>query len=201
MTKLGNWMDNLEAALERLSKRERYLVIATGIAFVIFVGFLISVWVSSSINGLQDKIERKTKQLQQLIDYRQEYEQAKRNQAAAKRIIGQGGNIQLMGTIETLAIQLSVKVEGMQPRPSVDVGEESNVIEEHVDVHLKSITIDRLMDYLQQLERKSRTIAIRKLHIKKNFQQPDHLEVNFSVSNFKLKPISARPQPAQGKSS
>ncbi len=178
-------VENLMAALGRLSKRERIMVAGVGLTFVIFVAFMVGWWVSSSLGSLERRIESKTKRLQTLIDKRQEFEEAKRTARRAERIIRQGGNIQLMGTIEELASKLGVNVEDMAPRtPSVNA--EANLSEEKVEVNISLITIDRLVDFLKELERKSQTIAVRKLHIKQSFQQPDQLEVGFTVSNFKL---------------
>ena len=176
---------NLIIAMERLSKRERYMVIGVSITFVIFVSVLVGWWISSSLHSMESRVETKTKKLQILIDKRQEFEEAKRKLKSAERIIHQGRNIQLMGTVEDFATRLGVVIEDMQPR-TASVNTEANVREEKVEVNIKLITIDRLVDFLRQIEHKSKTIAIRKLHIKQSFQQPDQLEVGFTVSNFKL---------------
>lgn len=178
-------VENLMAALGRLSKRERIMVAGVGVTFVIFVAFMVGWWVSSSLGSLERRIESKTKRLQTLIDKRQEFEEAKRTARRAEQIMREGGKIQLMGDIEDLASRLGVNVEDMAARtPSVNT--EANMSEEKVEVNISLITIDRLVDFLKELERKSQTIAVRKLHIKQSFQQPDQLEVGFTVSNFKL---------------
>ncbi len=176
---------NLMIAMERLSRRERYMVIAVSMTFVVFVSIMLGWWISSSLHSMENRIETKTKKLQTLIDKRREFEEAKRKLKSAERIIRQGRNIQLMGTVEDFATRLGVAIEDMQPR-TASVNVEANVREEKVEVNIKLITIDRLVDFLRQIERKSKTIAIRKLHIKQSFQQPDQLEVGFTVSNFKL---------------
>ena len=102
-----------------------------------------------------------------------------------------------MSTIEENATKLGVNIENMQPR-SPTVNPEANVTEDKVEVNIKMITIDRLVDFLKAIERKSETIAVRKLHIKQSFQQPDQLEVGFTVSNFKLiKEIAPAPEPQE----
>ena len=176
---------NLLIAIERLSKRERYMVIGASITFVIFVSVMLGWWISSSLHSLERRVDTKTRKLQVLIDKRQEFDEAKLKLKSAERVIHQGRSIQLMGTVEDFATRLGVAIEDMQPR-TASVNTEANVREEKVEVNIKLITIDRLVDFLRQIERKSKTIAIRKLHIKQNFQQPDQLEVGFTVSNFKL---------------
>ena len=46
--------------------------------------------------------------------------------------------------------------------------------------------IDRLIDFLEQLERKSDSIKVRTLHIRKNFKEPTHLDAELSVSKFEI---------------
>jgi type II secretory pathway component PulM len=178
-------IENLMAALERLSKRERYMVAGVAVMFVIFVSFLVGMWISSSLDSTQRRVETKTASLRRLIDRRHDFQQAKRRIQQAKRTIRQGRNIQLMGTVEDYATQLGVVIEDMQPR-SPAVNAETGVAEEKVEVNIKTITIDRLVDFLRQLERRADTIAVRKLHLKQSFQEPDKLEVNLTVSNFKI---------------
>jgi ParB-like chromosome segregation protein Spo0J len=178
-------VENLVAALQRLSRRERYMVGGVAIMFVIFISVLVGMWISSSLNSLNRRIEDKTKNLQLLIDERQKYEDAKRVTRDAERIMKRGRNIQLMSAIEETATRQGVNVEDMSPRAPT-VNNEANVSEEKVEVNIKMITIDRLVDFLKEIERKSKTIAVRKLHIKQNFQQPDQLEVGFTVSNYRL---------------
>jgi hypothetical protein len=68
--------------------------------------------------------------------------------------------------------------------PTVD--SESHIIEDKVEVNIPLITIDRLVEFLQELERKSRTIMVRKLRVQQSFREPSQLEVNFSISNLKV---------------
>lgn len=178
-------IENLLAALERLTKRERYMVAGVTVTFVIFVSFLVGMWISSSLHATERRVETKTVSLRKLIDRRHDFQQAKRRIQQAKRTIRQGRNIQLMGTVEDYATQLGVVIEDMQPR-SPAVNADTGVAEEKVEVNIKTINIDRLVDFLRQLERRADTIAVRKLHLKQSFQQPDKLEVNLTVSNFKI---------------
>ncbi len=178
-------IENLMAALERLSKRERYMVAGVAVMFVIFVSFLVGMWISSSLDSTQRRVDTKTASLRNLIDRRHDFQQAKRRIQQAKRTIRKGRNIQLMGTVEDYATQLGVVIEDMQPR-SPAVNAETGVAEEKVEVNIKTITIDRLVDFLRQLERRADTVAVRKLHLKQSFQERDKLEVNLTVSNFKI---------------
>jgi len=191
-------IENLSAALGRLSRRERTMVIGLAAAVLLFVGTLVSLWISSTLGGLERRIADKTTKLEGMIAVRQKFEEAKASQKRSQEVMRRGREIQLMGMLETLARQQGVNIGDMkQATPSVDAA--SKVRENKIEVNIKVITIDRLVEFLEELERRSRTVAIRKLHVRQNFQQPDQLEVSFTVSNFELlgeEPGTDAPAPA-----
>ena len=83
-------VDNLAAAVGRMSKRERYMVGGVSIIFVFFVGFLLTMWIGSSLTSMENRIEDKTKKLQKLIDHQSSFEEAKRDRKEAERILRAG---------------------------------------------------------------------------------------------------------------
>jgi hypothetical protein len=155
------------------------------VAVLLFVGTLLSLWISSSLTSLERRIADKSTKLEGMIGVRQKFEEAKTAQKRSQDVMRRGREIQLMGMLETLAKQQGVNIGDMkQATPSVDTA--AKVRENKVEVNIQVITIDRLVEFLEELERRSKTIAIRKLHVRQNFQQPDQLEVSFTVSNFEL---------------
>ena len=56
------------AAADRLSHREKIMVAGVAIVFVIFVGTLVSMWVSSKLSNIERRVSTKTKSLQTMID-------------------------------------------------------------------------------------------------------------------------------------
>jgi type II secretory pathway component PulM len=188
-------IENIIAALERLSPREKYMVGGVAITFVLFVGFLVWLWVSSSLGSLERRITDKTGQLKIILDLRQEFEQAKRDQKRSEDRIRKARNIQLMGTLEQLAQQIGINTSDLEMNPRGTASKpEDRIDEEKVEVNLQKITIDRLIEFLERVEQKSETIAVRTLHIRKNFQDPSVMDVGFTVSKFQLK--QEKPAPA-----
>ena len=188
MALLGKRYEDVLAAFERLSRREKFMVGGLAITFILFVGILVSIWVSSSLGTLERKISEKSKILQEMIDMRQQYDLAMAAQKKSENRIRKARNIQLMGTLELLAKQLGISTNEMEMDPrSSATNAESNIEEKRVEVKLPKITIDRLVDFLAQVEAKSESIAVRTLHIKNNFRDPTQLEVSFTVSKFQLK--------------
>ena len=202
MAAFGKKYEDMLAAINRLSRREKFMVGGLTICFVAFVGFLVSIWVSSSLGGLERRIEDKTGKLQQMLDMRQQFEQAKQARKESEKRIIKARGIQLMGTLETQATQLGIDTNDMKmvPRSSASTPE-TRIEEKKVEIEIPRITIDRLVDFLEQIERKSESIAVRKLHIRKNFKDPSQLDVRFTVSKFQMKKEEqpAAPEPGKAK--
>jgi len=200
MSALGGKTQDLAAAFSRLSRREKIMVGGLAVCFVLFVGMLLSLWISSRLAALQRRIDDSNDKLQAMIDMRAEFETAKAARKKAEQRIRAARHIQLMGTLENLAKQLGIDTQQMEMNPRPTAGNpETNVEEERVDVKIPRITIDRLVDFLAQLEKRSASIAVRTLHIKNNFREPQYLDVSFTVSKFQLKEKEASPGAAAGR--
>lgn len=184
---------DLAARLARMTKRERVILGVGLVSFVLFVITLIGMWLSSSLKTMERTVNDKAQKLEILMGQREKYEFAKLQRREIEDILQQGNAVQLIGAVESVAVEMGIAIDNMQPRGET-VDQQARVREEKVEVNVRRITIDRLVDFLRQLEARSRTVAIRNLKINKSFQQPDHLEVNFTVANFK--PLEAAAEPA-----
>jgi hypothetical protein len=188
MATMGKKYEDILAAFDRLSRREKFMVSGLAICFVVFVGVLVSMWVSSSLGGLERRVTDRSRKLQEMVDMRSQFEEAKEARKQSEQRIKKARDIQLMGTLENLATRLGIDTNDMKMNPrSTTSNPESSVEEKRVEVEIPRITIDRLVDFLAQLERKSESIAVRKLHVRKNFKDPSHLDVRFTVSKFQVK--------------
>jgi hypothetical protein len=195
MQALSKKIEDLLAALERLSRREKFMVGGLAICFVVFMVTLVSFWVSSSLGAMERRIKDKTTRLQTVIDYRQQYEEAKRRDEEVKKLIQRGRNIDLVATLTSLEKQLGVNIEDLQTR-TPGINTEKGIEEVKVEVNIPHITIDRLVELLEEIERKSKTIAVRVLRVRNNFRDPTQLDVNMTVSNFQL--MKEQEVPAKG---
>ena len=195
MEAISNKIEDLLAAVDRLSRREKFMVGGLALCFVVFVVALVSFWVSSSLGAMERRITEKTTRLQTVIDMRKQYMEAKRREEEVKRLIQRGRNIDLVATLTNLEKQLGVNIEDLQTR-TPGVNPDKGVEEVKVEVNIPNITIDRLVELLEEVERKSKTIAVRILHVRNNFRDPTQLDVNMTVSNFQL--MKEQEGPAKG---
>lgn len=198
MESLGKKIEDLMAALNRLSRREKFMVGGMALCFVVFIITLVSLWVSSSLGAMERRITDKTARLQTVIAMRKQYEEAQQREEDVKRLIQRGRNIDLVVTLTNMEKQLGVNIEDLQTR-TPGVNTEKGVEEVKVEVNIPLITIDRLVELIEEVERKSKTIAVRILHVRNNFRDPTQLDVNMTVSNFQL--MQAPEGPVNGASS
>ncbi|RME24982.1 MAG: hypothetical protein D6806_08705 [Deltaproteobacteria bacterium] len=137
---------------------------------------------------MRRRVDDTTDKLQQMLGLRQEYEQAKKLRKQSEQRIKAARNIQLMGMLENLAKQVGIDTKEIEMNPrSPATNPETNIEEERVEVKLEKITIDSLVEFLQRIESRSDTIAVRSLHVKHNFREPKFLSVDFTVSKFQLR--------------
>lgn len=199
MESLSKKIEDILAGLDRLSRREKFMVGGLALCFAVFVVVLISLWVSSSLGAMERRIADKTSSLQAIIDMRQEYEEAKRQEKQIADLIKRGRNLDLVTTLGNLEKQLGINIEDLQTR-TPGMNPEKGIEEAKVEVNIPHITIDRLVELLEEIERKSKTIAVRVLRIRNNFRDPTQLDVNMTVSNFQLMKETATPAgtPASG---
>jgi glycine cleavage system regulatory protein len=195
MEAVSKKIEDLLAALERLSRREKFMVGGLALCFVVFVVTLVSLWVASNLGAMERRIKDKTTRLQTVIDYRQQYEEAKRRDEQVKKQIQRGRNIDLVATLTSLEKQLGVNIEDLQTR-TPGINQEKGIEEVKVEVNIPLITIDRLVELIEEIERKSKTIAVRVLRVRNNFRDPTQLDVNMTVSNFQL--MKEQEVPAKG---
>jgi hypothetical protein len=192
MKALSKKIEDLLAALGRLSRREKFMVGGMALCFIVFVVALVSFWISSSLGAIERRITVKTARLQAFIDMRKQYENAKQREEEVKRLIQRGRSIDLVTTLTNLEKQLGVNIEDLQTR-TPGVNPDKGIEEVKVEVNIPHITIDRLVELLEEVERKSKTIAVRVLHVRNNFRDPTQLDVNMTVSNFQLMKEQAGP--------
>jgi hypothetical protein len=176
-------IEELRTVLTRLSRREKFMVGGLALAFTLFFGVVLSMWISSKLSSIEHRISEGTNQLQTIINMRQQFEEAKETQKRSLELMRRGKAIQLFGILETLAKQQGVNIGQMKRLPPT-VEAEIKTMEDKVEVNIPLITIDRLVGFLEELEKKSETIKVRALNVKQNFREPTQLDVQLTVSNF-----------------
>src|SRR5262249_57588139 len=124
---------------ERLSQRERTMVGALGVTFVVLVTVIIGFLIS---DGLSSMDERNAAMREALRDLDTERDSYLRNKAKASQLETRLGSqpIQLGGYLEAAAKEAGVEIPDSDERPPVSVGKK--FLERTMHLRLKAVTID-----------------------------------------------------------
>ena len=179
---MSHWWSRLLDAFNGLEARERLLVSIVGslllaaILYVLVVGPILR----ASQRG-EDRLATADQRLQVMQRLRRDYDDVKGRLADVEQRIQSGARSELRTTLESLAQQASVKVESMEPQASPA---HPKYRETKVEVGLKNVTLAQTVHYLHQIDIAPQALSVKSLRIRTRAEQPDLLDVSFTVSSF-----------------
>jgi general secretion pathway protein M len=183
LRELLSQIDGLKTYYARLSERERYIVLGSGAAGLLFVMLIIYSAFAATTASINSRIEKSRTFLKKMEDLRTSYVQTERQVRQLEQMVRRTApDFQLASHLEKLAQRNSVAIESLKERPSPP----SNDLykETQVSVSVKQITLRNLINFLFDIENSNELLRITSLQIKPNFQDPTQLNTNFVVSTF-----------------
>lgn len=175
-------LGRLRAQLQALTLRERLLLAAVGaLASVSVVYFALVSPVLSARQQAQSRATGAAQELELVRRLRAEYTDASAALSGIEQRIQQGPSSNLLTTLETLARSSSVKIESMEPQAA---GASDRYRETRVQLVLKGVTLSQTVGYLQQIESAPQPLTIRNLRLRTRSDNPELLDVTFTVSSF-----------------
>jgi len=172
----------LRTAFDDLSDRERILVSAVGVLFVILVIYFGVIQVSLGLRSdAEYRLAQAEQQLKVMSRLRGELDDVNERLTSVEQRIQVSKRGNLRTTLESLAQASRVKVESMEPQatPSNDLYRETKV-----EVALKQVTLQQTVSYLHQIETSEEVLSVKSLRMRTRKDQPDFLDVTFTVSTF-----------------
>ena len=112
---------------------------------------------------------------------RREFDDVNHRLTAVEERIGKGSKGNLRTTLETLARQAAVTIESMEPQASPA---NDRYRETKVEVGLKQVSLPQTVLYLHEIESTEQVLSVKALRIRTRVDQPDLLDVTFTVSSF-----------------
>jgi len=179
---VSRWWPRLLEAFNGLETRERLLVsvvAALALAAILYV-LVVGPILRASQRG-EDRLASADQQLQVMQRLRRDYDDVKGRLTDVEQRIQRGAKSELRTTLESLAQQASVKVESMEPQASPA---HPKYRETKVEVGLKSVTLAQTVHYLHQIDVAPQALSVKSLRIRTRAEQPDLLDVSFTVSAF-----------------
>jgi type II secretory pathway component PulM len=176
------WIARLTAAYGALAPREKLLV---GAASSLVAIALLYVAVLNPILGAiartSSRREAAEQEVRVMTRLRREYDSLQGRLSDVERRIQTAPRGNLRTTLENLARDASVNVKSMEPQaaPPGDRYRESKV-----EVALELVNLVQTVDYLDKLERSDQVLSVKSLRMRKRPDNPELLDVTFTVSSF-----------------
>jgi len=176
------WWGRLLNAYNGLEPRERLLVTISGslLALALLYVVVVSPMLGAAGRGEQ-RLATADQQLQNMQRLRREFDDVSGRLTDIEQRIRSGARGNLRTTLETLARQANVNVESMEPEAT-----SSHPVyrETKVEVGLHSVTLAQTVNYLHQIEVAPQALSVKSLRIRTRPEQPELLDVTFTVSSF-----------------
>jgi len=170
-----------------LSRRET-LVVTIGGAFVLA---MFGYWfvISPAMSGFQGKtksIERKEKQLAEVVKLQDEYLTMTTRMGDIEKTLSTGEKGVSPKFLEDLAEKRRIKekITSMNPK-TTPMNEDFN--ESSVEMRIDKIPLEDLVKYLFDIENSSKFLKVKRLRLKTRYDDFNFLDVTFSVST--LEPV------------
>lgn len=189
-------LDNLKTLVNKVreriqriaaSERDRKAVIYAGLGAAVLILYLIFQFFSSGTGRLEKKAQALQIELKKLDSLRNEYIQSKaRIEELSKSI--KTGDESLISVVEKILVESRVDRGNFSIKSrtstSGDLYEETSV-----DVDLKKIPLDRMVDVLYKIQTTPVFLKVSRFRPQTRFDNPDLMDVSFRVSTFKLNEV------------
>lgn len=174
----------LSQALERMTDRERTLVLVTGVVAIFVIGGGILFFTQSALDSKAKNVELKREQLAQIQALEDRYREAEAEEKRALQRLA-SNTTSLFSQLQKVAGKLGLTLNDLNERqlPVKDTG----VTEVSVEVNLKSVSVDKLTQFLEEVEGpdKNGLVKVTKLKVKTRHDNEELLDVTVTVATWK----------------
>jgi len=184
MEKLQELLNEARAWFERLSSRERRMVLATGGAVVAFVVFIILLSFSNSANSYRKRTEQKLSKLREVQTLAASYRQATQERQAMEQQLA-SNNVRLISYIEDKATRAGLTVPNMTPKGDMGIGD-GQIVESTVELTFTDVDLRKLYDFLTTVENGPGIVKVKSLRLEPR-NSSETLTAWTTVATYKLK--------------
>lgn len=177
-------LSQVAAAFERLSGREQVMVLFMIIAVIgMIVGFGGYI-VSKDLGSKRKRIAAKIEKLKEIAELRNDYQRRLSEQKRLADEVRRNQDTRILSYLEGLSKRANIELKNASERQGEATGSDQ-VKEEAAEVTIQNVSLDRLYEFLRQIEEGNRLVKIRRLKIKTRFDNKEMLDANVTVGTFK----------------
>jgi hypothetical protein len=181
MDKLRALWSDAQAWLQAASPRERRLLAMAAGGVALFA--ILITWGSfnSAINHAQASLDEKQSDFEKIAKLSAGYGAMEQERQLLEARLRQSPPA-LMSFVDQAAKNNGVDVGGMSDRGVVAGGQGGKPKESSVEVNVGKVSLDKLLKLISDIEHSPGVVKIRRLHVRKSFDNKDVLDVSLSVS-------------------
>ena len=174
----------LRARWERLTERERRLMVTFGAALMLLGSGVVGYLINDGLATLDAENAAMRQALSDIETGREAYRVAKQKTAALEVRIR--GGVQLQGLLEAAAKDAGVDIAEQTERKPVPAGKA--YIERAVDLRLRKVNLDLLSRFMRKIETGPNLVVVTELSIRTRDDKHEDLEVEMTVSTYEHAP-------------
>jgi F0F1-type ATP synthase membrane subunit b/b' len=178
---IGDKLNALRDRFERLSQRERTMVTALGITFVVMVTLIVGFLVTDGLSTLAERNADMRQALKDLDTHREGYLKAKAKSSQLETRIGKQP-VQLSGYLEQAAKESGVEIPESNERAATAAGK--LFVERSVELRLKSVRLEALAAFLKKIETGPNLVLVTQLSVRTRDDKHEELDVELTVSTW-----------------
>jgi len=175
---MASRIDGVRERWERITPRERGLVLLLGVTAIGILLFWVGVTIRNGLASIEDKNDRTRSALSALAQFRLNEAQASDTGPQVK--IG-SEPVELEEYLEKISNDVGIKIPGYSSRPEVAKGA---YMEKSTQIEVRGLSILELKDLLEKIESQSQQVVITELQIKRHFRENDKLDVELVVATY-----------------
>jgi hypothetical protein len=178
---LNERLQALRDKWERLSQRERAMVGALGVTFVVMVTLIVGFLISDGLATLEERNNDMRQALRDLDTRRDAYLVNKAKSSQLDVRMGQAP-VQLQSYLEQASKEAGVEISEQTERPPAAVNK--SFVERTVDLQMHGVTLDQLARFMKAVEVGRSLVVTTALHVRTRDDKHQQLDVEMSVSTY-----------------
>ena len=181
MDRIRAWIADAQAWLAAASPRERRLILLAGGGTLLFIVLIAYASFTSAIRGAETTLEEKRGDFEKISRLAAGYGAQEQERQLLEARLRQSPPA-LMTFVDTTARNDGVDIGGMSDRGVVGGGQNGRPRETSVEANLNKVPLDKLVKFLSDLERSPGVVRVRRLRVRKSYENKDALDVSLTVS-------------------
>jgi type II secretory pathway component PulM len=175
---------------ERLSQRERTMVGAMGVTFVVMVTLIVGFLITDGLSSMDERNAHMRQALRDLDTQRDSYLRMKAKAAQLETRLGTQP-VQILGYLEAAANEAGVKITEQTDRPPVPAGKK--FIDRTVDLRLHAVTLEQLTRFMKAIETGKSLVVVTSLQVRTRDDKHEQLDVEMAVTTYEREGTGAKP--------